>query len=123
MPGPFPGMDPYLEHPAWFPGLHQGIITYATEVLNTILPPHYAANIGERLYVVQPDRAIYPDLAVLERPPAPAQNERGSGGVAVAVAGDPPWVLVVDSAEMREVFIEIVSLRHARRVVTVVEVL
>jgi hypothetical protein len=27
MPSPFPGMDPYLEHPAVFPGLHSRLIT------------------------------------------------------------------------------------------------
>ncbi len=26
MPSPFPGMDPYLESPDWFPCLHDGLI-------------------------------------------------------------------------------------------------
>ena len=26
MPSPFPGMDPYLESPDWFPDLHDGLI-------------------------------------------------------------------------------------------------
>ena len=29
-------------------------------------PPAYVADMGERIYVVQPNRSIYPDLAVLE---------------------------------------------------------
>ena len=61
MPSPFPGMDPYLEHPALWPGVHQGLITYMQAALNTLLPPRYVADIGERLYVVQPERSIYPD--------------------------------------------------------------
>ena len=28
MPSPFPGMDPYLEHPAWWGGVHQRLITH-----------------------------------------------------------------------------------------------
>ena len=28
MPSPFPGMDPYLEHPAFFPGVHDRFIAY-----------------------------------------------------------------------------------------------
>ncbi len=28
MPSPFPGMDPYLESPDWFPDLHGSLITF-----------------------------------------------------------------------------------------------
>ena len=28
MPSPFPGMDPYLESPDWFPNLHDALITF-----------------------------------------------------------------------------------------------
>ena len=79
MPGPFPGMDPYLEHPALWPGTHQGLITYIHEALNALLPPGFAASMNERIYVVQPGRSIYPDVAVLEHPPAAG---RGFWGVA-----------------------------------------
>jgi hypothetical protein len=27
MPGPFPGMDPYLEDPVYWPDIHQSLIT------------------------------------------------------------------------------------------------
>ena len=30
---PFPGMDPYLEHPALWPGVHQSLITYLRDAL------------------------------------------------------------------------------------------
>ena len=48
MPSPFPGMDPYLEDPLLFPGLHQGLITFIRGQLNASLPRHYVADIGER---------------------------------------------------------------------------
>ena len=32
MPSPFPGMDPYLEHPALWPSVHQGLITFTPPV-------------------------------------------------------------------------------------------
>ena len=32
------------------------------------MPPHYVADIGERLYVVQPERSIYSDVVVIEHP-------------------------------------------------------
>ena len=123
MPSPFPGMDPYLEHPARWPGVHQRMITYMGEALNAVLPARYAADIGERLYVVQPARDIYPDVVVLEHPPGPRPMEQGIGGVGVAVTSDPPWVVTLEPAEMREVFIEIVSLSDAAFVVAVIEVI
>jgi hypothetical protein len=43
--------------------------------------------------------------------------------MAVAVASDPPWVLTVQPMEMREVFIEILTVADESRVVTVIEVL
>ncbi|MBI3325753.1 MAG: DUF4058 family protein [Nitrospinae bacterium] len=123
MPSPFPGMDPYLEHPALWPGVHQRFITHIGDALNAVLPPRYVADIGERLYVVQPERSIYPDVVVLEHPSKEAPTAQGAGGTAVAVVSDPPWVLTVQPVEMREVFIEILSVADASRVVTVIELL
>lgn len=123
MPGPFPGMDPYLEHPVLWPGVHQGLIGNARAALNAILPPQYVADMGERLYIVQPERSIYPDVLVLEHPSAGAPVEQAAGGTAVAVASDPPWVVTIAPAEMREVFIEILAVADQSRVVTVIEVL
>ena len=53
MPSPFPGMDPYLERPARWAGVHQRLITHLADGLNTLLPPHYVADIGERLFPVE----------------------------------------------------------------------
>ena len=66
MAGPFPGMDPYLEDPVLWPGVHQGLITGIRNTLNQLLPPGYIADMGERIYVMQPDRSIYPDVAIFE---------------------------------------------------------
>ena len=58
MPSPFPGMDPYLENPALWPGLHQLVIARALADLNRALPPHYVASMNERVYVVKADRTV-----------------------------------------------------------------
>jgi hypothetical protein len=123
MRSPFPGMDPYLERPGWFPGVHQALITYIREALNDLLPPGYVADIGERLYIVQPDRSTYPDVAVLEHPSRPGSAERGAGGTAVLGAAEPPWILTYEPVEIREVFVEIVPVGDDSRVVTAIEVL
>ena len=128
MPGPFPGMDPYLEDPILWPGVHQRFITYLADALSLTLPTRYVANLNERLYIGQPERAIIPDAMVLERS-SPARPPRGNpgavGGVAVAVAeevaADPPWVLEAD--EVREGYIEILRARQPDRVVAVIELL
>ena len=48
MPSAFPGMDPFLEDPPRWPGVHQSFITYTSAALNKLLPPGYSADIGER---------------------------------------------------------------------------
>lgn len=122
MPGPFPGMDPYLEESSLWSGVHQGYIGCLRAALNASLPPGYVADVGERLYVVQPQRGIYPDVVIVEYPPSQPSMEQVTEGTTVAVA-DPPWVLTVEPEEMREVFIEILSLREGERVVTEIEML
>jgi hypothetical protein len=116
-------MDPYLEHPALWPGVHQRLITYLGDRLNTLLPPHYVADIGERLYVVQPERSIYPDVVGVEPPATAPLPEQQQGSNAAIMTSDPPWVLTVEPVEVREVFVEILSVGDASRVVTVIEVL
>lgn len=121
MAGPFPGMDPYLDHSARWPGFHHRLITYVGDTLNRMLPPRYVADFGERLYVVK--RSIYPDVAVVKRLTPPASVGVGTVGVAVQVASDPPWVLTLEPAEIREPFIQIVSTEDEGRVITAIEIL
>ena len=71
MPSPFPGMDPYLEDPAMWPDVHQRFITYLSDAMQPHIRPQYSARIGERIYVVDSMRSIYPDLALVQRPNVP----------------------------------------------------
>lgn len=119
MPSPFPGMDPYLEEPALWPGVHQRLITYASDVMEPALRPRYHALIGERIYLVEPPQSIYPDIVLVQR--TTPSEPWGGGGVAVADV-DAPVLLEIPPQEMREVFIEIVYTTNGE-VVTVIEVL
>jgi hypothetical protein len=116
-------MDPYLEHPARWQGVHLAFITYAQSALNAILPARYVADIGERLYIVEPERSIYPDLMVVEQLPSRPSADLGAGGTAVAAASDPSWVVVVHPAQFREPFIRILTVAEESQVVTVLELL
>ena len=82
MPSPFPGMDPYLEHPAFFSGLDDSLITYIREVLQASLPEPYYADIGDRVWVEVSRRYLDPDVKVL-RSNGPTAAEDSAGGVAV----------------------------------------
>jgi hypothetical protein len=105
--------------------MHQRLINRMSDVLNERLPPQYIADIGERLYVAQSRRSIYPEVMLVERPaPAPGPSASpAAGGTAVLTAGEPPWVMAVQSEERREVFVEILSVVDESRVVAVIEVL
>jgi hypothetical protein len=116
-------MDPYLEQPALWPGVHQRLITYLGDTLNAVLPPQYVADIGERLYVVEPAHTIYPDVVVHEQSFVGHQPASESPAVSIAADSDPPWVLTIEPVEVREVFVHIVSVADASRVISAIEVL
>lgn len=117
MPGPFPGMDPYLEDPLLWPGVHQRLITYISEHLNQSLPQNYVAEIGERVFIEMQERSVYPDVSISER-----VDEPGGGG-GVAVLSDPYTRILVEPVQVREVFVEVRSLEQDLRIVTTIEVL
>ena len=51
---PFPGMDPYLEHPAFYPGFNTCLVVYLANQLTKLLRPHYLADIAVRRYFENP---------------------------------------------------------------------
>lgn len=119
MPSPFPGMDPYLESPAIFPGLHNRLIALLGEALQAVLPAPYFAEIGERAWVEVSGRFIEPDASVLHR----RRGDEG-GGVAAAPARNVPIVVTVPHDERREPFLEIRTAGdEGERLVTAVEIL
>lgn len=123
MASPFPGMDPYLENPGLWSSVHQRLITYISDALNQTLPARYITTMGERLFVVRPGRDIYPDVAVYEQP-RPAPFPSGGGVATLTALSDLPLVVILESSELHEVYVEIVKLGdEGERVVTIIEVL
>jgi hypothetical protein len=105
MPSPFPGMDPYLEHPALWPGVHQSVITYSRDLLQEQAGDGFIVTMGERVYVE-------------------ARRAHKNPRVTKTKAADSPVVVVVlEGIERREVFLEILDARNGDKVVTVIEVL
>ena len=63
MPSPFPGMDPWLEHPEVFPDLHTSLIIFLKEVINEQLPNEYYAT-STKLVWVDPELRREPDVSM-----------------------------------------------------------
>src|ERR1700678_1548030 len=51
----FPGMDPYLEDPQLWTGVHTSLIVYIRDFLQPLLRPRYVAAIEERVYLEGPE--------------------------------------------------------------------
>jgi hypothetical protein len=124
MPSPFPGMDPFLEHPDIFPDFHDRFITHVSESIQSRLPPPYVAALGRRAWIEVSERFIGPDVQVVRPEIAPVEF---GGGSAVAVASPPrteALVVHVPHDERHEPFVEIYLGRGAeRRLVTSIELL
>lgn len=119
MPSPFPGMDPYLEDPAHWRGVHAALIVGCYEALNAVLPDGFIARIEERVYLSAVEQSIYPDIAVGRR-----SDARPTGVVMTAPhPTDAPLRVRTAVDEVRERFLAIVSLSEPEQVVTAIEVL
>ncbi len=122
MPSPFPGMDPYLEHPDHWPGFHNLLIARLAETLGPVLRPRYYVAAEERVYVVEsPDGVWRPDLAVREAGGGRAENgpvlaTRPAGDTRVLVATLPM------PDRIRETYLE-VRATSSREAVTAIELL
>ncbi len=124
MPSPFPGMDPFLESPDYFPSFHARFIMYLCDDLQPHLPEPYFAETSERLWIETSERHIEPDVNVFRvEVPTPERKERG-GGVAVAEATLTEPVLVIPPIEeRRQLFLEIYARGDGERLVTSIEML
>lgn len=121
MPSPFPGMDPFLEDPAFWSDFHSTFINYWREAIADALPSHYEARLGERVYLIEqePDerKLVFPDVAVTYADGAQAPPAAG------AVATLEPVTIPLTILEgPRETYIEILH-RPDRSLVTALELL
>jgi len=118
MPSPFPGMDPYLEHPEVWPGVHARLVTESAALLQPRLRARgYYVDIGERIWLARPQRPIYPDLALARpaRPRVPRET------IAVAEPDEPVRIARAE-VQVREPYLVIYRAEGAE-VVTGIEVL
>ncbi len=121
MPSPFPGMDPYLEHPSLWPNLHDSLIIALRDALQAELRPRYWVAVEEWVYVAETTlRAGRPDMAVAEADSFPPPARTGGGTATLPRTVD---VVLPVPETVRETYLEIREPTGRREVITVVEVL
>lgn len=121
MGSPFPGMDPFLEDPAFWPDFHSTFVHAWREAIADGLPDDYEARIDERVYQVETDpevrKVIKPDIDVSHG--GPVSESRTVGAVATLEPVTMPLEIIDD---VREVFIEILH-RPERSLAAALELL
>jgi len=123
MASPFPGMDPYLESPAFWSDFHPTFINYWREALADVLPDGYEARLDEWVQLVErrPRRVkeTEPDLAVTHKRKAGGKRRRGGEAVATL---EPITVPNVLTSVRRQRYIKLLR-RPDRSLVAVLELL
>ena len=114
-------MDPYLEHPALWPDVHNSLIAAIRDTISPRLAPKYYVRLERRTYLLTPDDIAFigwPDLAVL---PGPEYELPRRHTLPLAEAGVVEVTLAMPE-EVGESYLEVHEVTTGR-VVTVLELL
>ncbi len=126
MPSPFPGMDPYLEHPHFYGDLHQNLAVRLANQLGAVLRPKYVARLIPRQMLDRPDeeelRVMFPDVAIRQLPFVKPEPLLAGGGVALAIAPAPMKAVNIMRVPFRQVTVEIRAV-HTGLLVAAIEIL
>ena len=121
MPSPFPGMNPFLEHPDVWEDFHDRYLVYLAETLKAGLPPAFFVRIAEHVFVAdsgaeEPGDKFHADVSA----GPPAAGSRSAAAVAIPA---PQSARLPDDYERdRLTYLEVRD-RRDRRVTAVVELL
>jgi hypothetical protein len=118
MLSPFPGMDPYIERRAIWGDFHDRLIVCIQAALQPLLRPKYVAVGKDRLFLVDSDRPVFPDVSVVE-----TGSAQGSAVSLATIEADAPAIFTIRSEPFRQPYLEIVEPAAGNRVVTAIEVL
>ena len=126
MPTPFPGMDPYLEHPGLWPDVHNGLIAELRNTLAPQLRPGYYVALEERTYLAEPAGLACvsrPDVTVVDSPtPAASCTSPGEASPTGIATLEPVIVELPITELVRETYLE-VRLAQTHAVIAVLELL
>ena len=115
MKHPFPGMDPYLEHPVLWESIHARLIVAAANQLQPQLDPRYVASVEERVFIEGPQRRV-PDVWIQKVVDAEEFSPLARGESDTAV------IIQVEDLEIHESRVEILDSYNAMKLVALIEV-
>lgn len=121
-PSPFPGMNPYLEHPDRWSSIHNRLIVALADWLTPQLLPRYQVDIDKRVYEVIGLNTLLvgrPDVTV-QRPQS--ARDRGDVPVSMVSPATPVPVRVPLGEEVREAYLEVKEVA-TQQVITAIEIL
>lgn len=124
MPSPFPGMNPYLEHPTLWSGIHHRLITAIANDLAPKIRPNYIAAIEERVYEMSGEASLLvgiPDVSVQGSKKATTNLSNNITSTAQTIAQPMEVTLPLPEA-LTEGYLEIRSVETGE-VITAIEVL
>ncbi len=123
MPSPFPGMNPYLEHPAVWPGVHHWLIIAIADALNPQLLPKYRVAVEVRIYETLGEDFLLvgiPDVTVKRSLSA---SKSVTSNVSVAEPATQPLNIILPIPEtIRQGYLEVREVA-TKEVVTTIELL
>lgn len=117
---PFPGMDPYLEHPALWPDVHNRLIAAIADALVPLVAPRYYIGLERRTYLLKPDDVVFigrPDIAVTATPVAQRPLPAALPNTATVLDVEVPM-----NDEVGETFLEVHEVSTGK-LITLLEVL
>jgi len=113
-------MDPYLEHPALWPDVHNRLIAALADDLSERVAPRYYVGLERRTYLLKADDLVFvgrPDLAVAPASPSPIPAPQPAMTSALVLEVDVPM-----PDEVAENFLEIHEVTTGK-LITIVELL
>jgi hypothetical protein len=113
---PFPGMDPYLEHPVVWESFHARLIVAIANQLQPLLDPRYVATVEERVFIEGSPQRV-PDVWIQKTVDQTQAAQRAGPAV------DTAFVVEVEQLEIRQRRVEILDAYNNMRLVTLIEVL
>lgn len=125
MPSPFPGMDPYLERPGFWPGVHHWLIIEIGRFLSPQLRPKYRVAVEVRTYQTTGGSMLVglPDVAVQRVQASSRSDQYDRQNVAVLSAPAESVTVTLPMPEMvKEGYLEIREV-GTEAVVTAIEIL
>ena len=129
MPTPFPGMDPYLEHPNHWHGFHTKLVVQMTYSLVRGLPGGYFADTEEMLFIhkasAEERRQHYADAdaSIALHPSRRQSGGEDGGGVALAAMPPPTLATVPMPVHVEKHHYIAIRDRAGNRGVTVIDLL